>query len=235
MTQESKEDAEKLAYAKKVQSSSNLRREIIIKRHKNELKNLKGKDFERKTEIIDDENSISAKLEVPEAKVYFSFNKYHYLCLSDHKFDDALETTNKHRLGFIDENGICYNLFLENEKMTNSAGVLVDTLLKTQAPIIGYTQFIDDEDERDLLYVFADGHVKLSDVRKFKTKSRYTKVTSGKTKRKIAQVFNVPFGANKITINDKTFAIDKLFTYKQDEANYMACAVSCWKRLLTRY
>lgn len=210
MTQESKQDAEKLAYAKKVQSSSDLRREIIIKRHQDELKNLKGKDFERKTEIIDDENSVSAKLEIPESKVYFSFNKYHYLRLSDRKFDDALETTNKHRLGFIDENGICYNLFLENEKMTNSAGVLVDTLLKTQAPIIGCTQFIDDEDERDLLYVFTDGHVKLTDARKFRTKSHSAKVASGKTSRKIAQVFNVPLGVNKVTINDKTFAIDKL-------------------------
>lgn len=209
MRQEAKEDEEKLAYAKKVQNDGELRREIIIKRHKEELKKLKGKKFERKTEILDDQITISSKLEVPESSLYFSFNKYHYLRLSDRKFDDSIKTTNKRRLGFIDENGICYNLFLENAKMTNSTGILIDTVVKANAPIIGCISNIDVEEETPLLYVFNDGHAKITDERKFKTKSHATKVSSGKTRLKIAKIAEVPKGTTSIVLNGKEFTMDQ--------------------------
>ena len=207
MRQEAEEDQEKLEYAQKVQTDSELRREIIIKRHQEELKKLKGKNFERKTDIIDDSNTTTAQLEVPESSLYFSFNKYHYLRLADRKFEGSTKTTNKQRIGFIDENGICYNLFLENAKMTNSTGVLIDTLLKTKAPIVGYASSIDSKDEHLLLYVFTDGHAKLTDERKFKTKSHATKVSSGKTKIKIVKVFEVPKDTESITLNKQTFSL----------------------------
>ena len=207
MRQEAEEDQEKLEYAQKVQTDSELRREIIIKRHQEELKKLKGKNFERKTDIIDDSNTTTAQLEVPESSLYFSFNKYHYLRLADRKFEGSTKTTNKQRIGFIDEDGICYNLFLENAKMTNSTGVLIDTLLKTKAPIVGYASSIDSKDEHLLLYVFTDGHAKLTDERKFKTKSHATKVSSGKTKIKIVKVFEVPKDTESITLNKQTFSL----------------------------
>lgn len=207
MRQEAEEDQEKLEYAQKVQTDSELRREIIIKRHQEELKKLKGKNFERKTDIIDDSNTTTAQLEVPESSLYFSFNKYHYLRLADRKFEGSTKTTNKQRIGFIDEDGICYNLFLENAKMTNSTGVLIDTLLKTKAPIVGYASSIDSKDEHLLLYVFTDGHAKLTDERKFKTKSHATKVSSGKTKIKIVKVFEVPKDTESITLNQQTFSL----------------------------
>ena len=207
MRQEAEEDQEKLTYAQKVQTDSELRRKIIIKRHQEELKKLKGKNFERKTDIIDDSNTTTAQLEVPESSLYFSFNKYHYLRLADRKFEGSTKTTNKQRIGFIDEDGICYNLFLENAKMTNSTGVLIDTLLKTKAPIVGYASSIDSKDEHLLLYVFTDGHAKLTDERKFKTKSHATKVSSGKTKIKIVKVFEVPKDTKSITLNKQTFSL----------------------------
>lgn len=207
MRQEAEEDQQKLEYAQKVQTDSELRREIIIKRHQEELKKLKGKNFERKTDIIDDSNTTTAQLEVPESSLYFSFNKYHYLRLADRKFEGSIKTTNKQRIGFIDEDGICYNLFLENAKMTNSTGVLIDTLLKTKAPIVGYASNIDSKDEHLLLYVFTDGHAKLTDERKFKTKSHATKVSSGKTKIKIVKIFEVPKDTESITLNKQTFSL----------------------------
>ena len=208
MEQEYQEDQEKLTYAQKVQSDANLRRDIIIKRHQAELKHLTGKDFKRKTEILDDNNTTSAKLEVPESTLYFSFNKYHYLRLSDRKFEGALKTTNKHRLGFIDENGICYNLYLENEAMTNSSGVLIDTLVKAKAPIVGYTNYINNTTPSYILYVFNDGHAKITDARDFLTKSHASKVSRGKTKRTIAKVIDIPQNTSTITLNKQTFKLE---------------------------
>lgn len=207
MKQDQKDFQDELTYAQKVQDDPNLRREIIIKRHEDKLKKLKGKNFKRRTDIIDDKITTSAQLEVPESTLYFSFNKYHYLRLNDRKFDDSLKTTNKHRLGFIDENGICYNLFLENAKMTNATGVLIDTLVKSKAPIIGCIGHIDDQQETSLLYVFVDGHVKITDERNFKTKSHATKVSSGKTKIKIAKIAEVPKDTTSIVLNGKEFNI----------------------------
>ena len=205
MKNELEDDKTKLDYAKKVQADPDLSRQIIIKRHENELEKLKGKDFKRKTDIIDDKNTTSAKLEVPESDLYFTFNKYHYLRLSDRKFDDAIKTTNKRRLGFIDENGICYNLYLENAKMTNATGVLIDTLVKADAPIIACISKIDNQDEAPLLYVFNDGHAKITDERKFMTKSHATKVSSGRTKIKIAKIVEIPENATKVELNGKEF------------------------------
>lgn len=207
MEQEQKDDSNKLAYAQKVQNDADLRRSIIIERHQNELKHLTSNDFKRKTEIIDDKNTVASKLEVPESNLYFTFNKYHYLRLADRKFENSLQTTNKHRLGFIDEQGICYNLFLENAKMTSQSGVLIDTLLKTKNPLVGFTNYIDENEPAYILYVFVDGHVKLTDARKFMTKSHATKVSSGKTRIQIAKVLDVPKNTTSITLNSKTFAI----------------------------
>lgn len=207
MKHEQKDCQEKLAYAQKVQKDPSLRREIIIKRHEDELEKLKSKDFKRRTDIIDDKVTTSAQLEVPESALYFSFDKYHYLRLNDHKFDDSIKTTNKHRLGFLDENGICYNLFLENAKMTNSTGVLIDTLVKSKAPIIGCISHIDDKQETSLLYVFVDGHVKITDERNFQTKSHATKVSRGKTKIQIAKIVEVPKDTKTIKLNDREFSI----------------------------
>lgn len=208
MRKEAEEDQKKLAYAKKVQQDADLRREIIIDRHKEELKKLKGKDFKRKTDIIDDKTTTSATLEVPETSLYFTFNKYHYLRLADRKFEGSIKTSNKHRLGFIDENGICYNLYLENAKMTNATGVLIDTLVKSKSPIIGCISHIDDDKEAPLLYVFTDGHAKITDERKFKTKSHATKVSSGKTKIKIAKIAEIPTGTKEISLNGQSFKVD---------------------------
>ena len=127
--------------------------------------------------------------------------------LADRKFENSLQTTNKHRLGFIDEQGICYNLFLENAKMTSQSGVLIDTLLKTKNPLVGFTNYIDENDPAYILYVFVDGHVKLTDARKFMTKSHATKVASGKTRIQIAKVLDVPKHTTSITLNGKTFAM----------------------------
>ena len=61
--------------------------------------------------------------------------------------------------------------------------------------------------DTSLLYVFVDGHVKITDERNFQTKSHTTKVSRGKTKIKIAKIAEVPKDTKAIKLNDREFSI----------------------------
>lgn len=208
LAQEGKKLQTDLEYAKKVQEDTSFRKELIIERHQNELKKLKDHTFDRKTELTNKKKSTAIKLEIPESPMFFTFNKYHYLRLSEKEFENSLKTTNKKRIGFLDENGVCYNLYLDQEKPTSDTGVLIDTLLDAKAPIVGFTNHINDDKENDILYIFTNGNAKLTDARNFLTKSRAKKVSRGKTKYKIAKVIDWPESAKSVTLNGKTFNKD---------------------------
>lgn len=208
LEQEKNDLTEKLSYAKKVQNESDLRRNIIIKRHEDELKNIKN--IKRKTELLDEKPTLASKIEIPESKMYFSYNKYHYLRLSERKFKNAIQTTNKRRISFFDENGICYNVFLDKMKPTSDTGVLVDTIVKSEAPIVGFTNNVDLNNDAMILYVFATGNVKLTPANKLMTKQHSSKIKSAKTSQTIAKVIDWPTCAESVTINGQTFSKDKL-------------------------
>ena len=92
--------------------------------------------------------------------------------------------------------------------MTNSSGVLIDTLVKAKAPIVGYTNYINSTTPAYILYVFNDGHAKITDARDFMTKSHASKVSRGKTKRTIAKVIDIPQNTSTITLNKQTFKLE---------------------------
>lgn len=203
----------KLNYAQQVQHDPAMRKQIIIKRHTDELENLKGSEFKRKTELLDQKPTLASKIEIPESKLYFSVNKYNYLRLSEKKFEDSIQTTNKRRIGFIDEEGLCYNLFLDKTKPTSDAGVLIDGLVDSTKPIVGFTNYIDTstkERPQYLLYVFETGNVKLTDAAKFMTKQHKAVIKSSKTSQKVIKAIDVPSKATQVTINESTFNLSNL-------------------------
>lgn len=206
---EGKQIQKDMEYADSIINNVTKRKNLIIKRHKDELKKLKGDKFKRKTNIIDDEIAKPSKLEIPESPLFVSMDKYHYIRIEEKSFANSIETTNKSRLGFIDNQGICWNLHLENVKTTKNKGVLLDTLISPKNDIVGMTTNINKDDLHYGLFIFKDGNIKLTDMRKYMTKSKTTKVSSGKSKHELIKYVDVPINAVGITINNETYKMDE--------------------------
>lgn len=206
-----------LEYADGIINDPKKRKKLIIKRHQEELKTLESAtkdknsddDYSRHTQIIDDEPSVVSKLEIPESDLFVSYDKYQYLKISEKNFDGAIKTTNRSRLGFFGTDGICWNLHLEQQKPTVNNGTLIQQLITPTTPIVGWTSLINSEDERFGLFVYKDGNVRLSDMRKYLTKTKATKVGSGKGEGELAAFYDIPEDAVGVTINGQTFAIDQ--------------------------
>lgn len=205
---EGKKVQKDIDYATGIIESKTKRKNLIIKRHKNELKNLDEQQFARKTSVIDDEVSVASKLEIPETDLYVSMDKYQYVRIEEKKFDDSIQTTNKSRLGFIDKFGVCWNLHLEDTQVTKNNGTLVTQLIKSDDVIVGWTTTIMKEDDAFGLFIFEDGNMKLTDMRKYQTKTKATKVASGRSKVPIVRFIDVPSDAVGVTINGKSFRLD---------------------------
>ena len=186
------------------------RKRLIIKRHKNELKKLNVEEFKRKTDIIDDEISVPSKLEIPETDLYVGMNKYQYLRIEEKPFDTSIKTTNKSRLGFIAADGVCWNLYLENTPLTKNQGTLITQLINPEQPIVGWTTTIESKEKSMGLFVFEDGNIKLTDMRKYITKTKAKKVASGKSDRLLAKYIDVPSDAVGVKINDNIIAISDI-------------------------
>lgn len=201
-----------LKQVQKVIDNKNERSKIIIDRLTNSLTKLKGKEFSRHTEITNLKPAQASKLELPEVNMFFTFDKYQYLHLSEKKFDNAIKTTNKRRIGFIDETGICYPLYLSETKPTPETGTLIDGLLQNKTPIIGFTNQIDEGG--DVLYVFADGNCKLTNASNFMTKNKQHVIKSAKTKEKLVKVVDWPKDKTAVTINGETFSKDAFSVQK---------------------
>ena len=60
------------------------------------------------------------------------------------------------------------------------------------------------------LFIFADGNVKVSPLKDFMTKTRRKSVQKAKTKFDLLLYVDIPLDAKSVTINDKTFKLDKL-------------------------
>lgn len=209
---EGKQVQKDIEYATDIIESKTKRKNLIIKRHKDELKNIDKERFKRQTTIIDDNVSIPSKLEVPESDLYVSMDKYQYVRIEEKSFDNSVQTTNKSRLGFIAKNGVCWNLHLEDTSLTKNNGTLVTQLVKADEPIVGWTTTIMSDDEKLGLFIFEDGNMRLTDMRKYQTKTKATKVASGKTDVPLVTFVDVPEDAVGVTINGKTFRLSDFST-----------------------
>ena len=208
LVDEGKKIQKNLIYADGMIQSKTKRKNLIVKRHKEELKQLDTEEFKRKTDIIDDEVSVVSKLEIPESDLYVGFDKYQYVRIEEKSFDDSRKTTNKSRIGFIAKDGVCWNLHLDNAQQTKNNGTLVTQLIKADEPIVGWTTTIMDNEETYGLFVFEDGNMKLTSMQKYQTKTKATKVASGRSKVPIIHFSDVPKDAVGVTINGTTFRID---------------------------
>lgn len=209
LVEEGKNLQSEITEAEKLMEDPKERKKLIIKRHKEELKKLDPDDFSRKTDIIDDTFATASTLEIPETPLYVSFDKYNYVRVEEKRFDGASETTNKNRLGFFDGHGICWNLHLCDTKATTKNGTLVNQMVDTSEQMVGWTNAINDSDEHYGLFIYADGNAKLTDMRKFLTKSKSTKVASGKTDIPLVKMIDVPTDAVGIKINNQVFKVDQ--------------------------
>ena len=208
LVDEGKEVQSKIEYADGIINDVAKRKRLIISRHKTELKAMDKTEFARRTEIINAEFSTVSKLEIPETPLYFGYDKYQYVRLEEKAFDDSIKTTNKSRLGFLTNDGICWNLHLETMQPTKGSGTLVNQLLNHTDEIVGYTTQITSENESMGLFIYKDGNMKLTDMRKFMTKSKSTKVASGRTDVELMLYVDVPNDAVGITIDGVTFNLD---------------------------
>ena len=186
------------------------RKRLIVKRHKDELKKLNSEEFKRKTDIIDDVISVASKLDVPETDLYVGMNKYQYLRIEEKPFDTSIKTTNKSRLGFITDDGVCWNLHLENTSLTKNNGTLITQLISTEQSVVGWTTQISSNKKSMGLFIFEDGNIKLTDMRKYITKTKATKVASGKSDSSLAKYIDVPSDAVGVKINDDIIAISDI-------------------------
>ena len=205
---EGKQIKKDIAYADTIINDTTKRKRLIIKRHEAELKKLDEKEFSRKTSIIDAAVSTVSKLEVPESPLFMGYDKYQYLRIEEKEFEKSVETTNKSRIGFFDETGICWNIHLENQQPTKANGVLINQLIDAQSSIIGYSNAIDSNDEVFGLFIYTDGNIRITDMRKYMTKTKSKRVTSGKSDFKLLKMMDIPKGTNTIIINDLPFSID---------------------------
>lgn len=184
------------------------RKTLIVKRLESELKKLPVDDFKRKTELLDEEISSVSKLEIPETPLFVGMDKYQYLRIEEKPFDDAMEITNKSRIGFIDNIGVCWNVHMENEKPTKNNGTLVNQYIPNAQTIVGWSTALNDDELHYGLFIYQDGNMRLTDMRKYMTKSKSTKVASGKSDILLSKFVDVPKDTQGIIINGQTFALD---------------------------
>ena len=197
-----------VVYTKGIIENETKRKNLIIKRHQEELGKLEKTGFERLTELTDKPFATVSKLETREKALYVGINRYQYVRISEEPFKGSVETTNLSRLGFVDETGVMWNLHLDKVKPTSDAGTLVTQLINPKSRLVGgMATKIQSEDENLGLFVYSDGHVRLSDMRDYMTAKKTTKVGTAKAGRTLLYYCDVPEGTKAITINGHTLNV----------------------------
>lgn len=199
-----------LDYADSIITSNIKRRNLIIKRHTDALKTLNDDQVKRKTDLLDVEATKAVKIEVKEQPLYVSMDKYTYIRIEDKAFNKSLETSNKRRLGVVDNTGMVYNIFLDTVKPTTGNGNLANTFVDSPNEIVGITTNIDNPKAKYGLFIFENGNIRVSDMSQLMTKSRSQKVKKAYTVNTLLKYIDIPAKAKSVTINDKTFKIADL-------------------------
>lgn len=201
-----------LEYADSIISSTLKRRNLIIKRHTEALKALSEDQIKRKTDLLDVEPTKPVKIEVKEQPLYVSMDKYTYIRIEEKAFENSLVTSNKRRLGVVDNTGMVYNIFLDSVKPTTGNGTLANTFVDTQNSVVGITANIDNPKAKYGLFIFENGNIRVSEMSALMTKSRSQKVKKAVTPNELLKYVDIPEKAKSVVINNKTFKISELST-----------------------
>lgn len=185
------------------------RKRTIIKQHEDDLKKLDPQQYARKTVILQAEKSKAVEFETPLVNLYTSIDNYGYVTISEKVYENSLQTSNKERLVFITNEGIVYPHYLDNYKTTSGRGTLVNQLISVDDSIIGMSTLVDKPD-REGLFVFKDGNIKVVKMSRYLTKNRSSKIIKDKTEFELLAYVDIPENAKTVTINGKTLTIDKL-------------------------
>ena len=201
-----------LEYADSIINSALKRRNLIIKRHTEALKALNEGQIKRKTDLLDVEPTKPVKIEVKEQPLYVSMDKYTYIRIEEKAFEDSLVTSNKRRLGVVDNTGMVYNIFLDSVKPTTGNGTLANAFVDTPNSVVGITANIDNPKAKYGLFIFENGNIRVSEMSALMTKSRSQKVKKAVTHNELIKYIDIPEKAKSVVINNKTFKISELST-----------------------
>lgn len=217
LAMEGKELEKAIAEADRIISDQKYRTKLIIERHSHELdKLLKAKDeFSRKTQLSYEGKAKAKKVEQKEIPIFASFNKYHYLRLSDKPFENAIITSSNNRLGFIDDNSVMWNLHLSKAGLTPETGTFIGQLLPADvSSIIGMTSYISNDPGKFGLFIYESGQVKITDMSGFMTAQLSKKVGTPKEP-KLHYYSDIPSGTEAIILNGKSYKLSKFSKQKR--------------------
>ena len=195
-----------IEHARSIVEDDKKRHKLIIKRHENIVKAL---PHERHTEIVQENDTQAPVIEQKVSDIYVSMDKYQYVRIEEKHYEGAINLKTSDRVGFFDSEGILWNLHLDNQKPTKGRGVLSSTLVAAN-DIVGFSSTISGSTERLGLFVFTSGHVRVTDMRKYMTKQKATKVASGKTKETLLAYYDIPENAKSVIINGEKYQIKDL-------------------------
>lgn len=186
------------------------RHKLIIKRLQKEKRHLP--ESPRKTKIINDEPSRASDIKVPLASMYISMDKYGYIKIEDNNFKGATKTDNKSRIGFFDSEGNCWNLYMDQTKPISGRGTLSDQIFDTNKGerIVGFINPISEDSEEEILFIYKDGRLKRTEVSRFMTKTRSTKVNTRDEDHELYAVYKIPKDSTQLVINGKKYLLSNI-------------------------
>lgn len=189
---------ERLNYVKQVISNYEFRHALIISRLEHEYGKLP--DCPRKTRIISDSPSKASTQEMQTVPLYIGMDRYGYVRVETKPFDSSCETDNKSRVGFFDQEGNCWNLFMDKTKETKDRGSLVSRLVDMEGNAAGFTTGIGKENAQGL-FIFENGAMRRVDMKRYMTKTRATKINTRTPKQPLKAFYDIPDNVNIVTVD----------------------------------
>lgn len=197
----------RLIQVQRIIEDEDARKELIISRLQTEYEKLP--DCPRKTVIIQDALSSSAGIDTKAVPTFIDMDKYGYVRMEGKYFANAAETNSKARVGFFDVSGNCWNLYLDRVKETKDRGVLISRLLDVETQFVGFTTAIESEDKEGL-FIFADGSMRRVLMNRYMTKTRATKITTRTVDTPMKAYFDIPEGMNIVTVDGRDIPLDRI-------------------------
>lgn len=188
-----------------VLTSKARRQKLMIKRHE---QTKQAYQSERKTQITNQAFATPTTLTVPETPLFVALDQYHYLRIQEKSFEQAKETTNQSRLGVFDKQGVMWYIHLDQTKCTQGRGILLNQWL----PGVEVVDMVCLPQDEELLFVYQNGYAKRCLSKQYWTKTRATKVASGKLKEgnQLIAVKAIPKGAHTVLLNGKAFSLTQI-------------------------
>lgn len=208
LVKEGQEIQKELKIVERMINDRAYRHKEIIRRLTEEYKKLP--DTPRRTQIISDEPTKASTAEQPTVDLYVGMDHYGYVRIEGKPFEGGIQTTNKARLGFFDEVGNCWNLFLDRAKETKGRGTLLSQLLDGVTSSVGFTTAISEDNPKEGLFLFADGALRRVEMKRYWTKTRATKVKTRTEDHKLKAFYDIPEDRNVVTIDGTDYVLDDI-------------------------